>query len=63
MILGAERFIGGLADTAVSMVGSIHRYTELLDKTVPAIQQIYDSQGWISFCYFPFDRHAISPWD
>jgi D-proline reductase (dithiol) PrdB len=52
--LEAERFIGGLAHTAVSMVGSIHRYTELLDKTVPAIQQIYDSQGVDLVLLFPF---------
>jgi D-proline reductase (dithiol) PrdB len=52
--LEAEGAIGRLAHTAVSMVGSIHRFTELLDKTVPAIKQIYDSQGVDLVLLFPF---------
>jgi len=52
--LEAEGAIGRLAHTAVSMVGSIQRYTELLDKTVPAIKQIYDAQGVDLVLLFPF---------
>jgi len=52
--LEAEGAIGGLAHTAISMVGSIQRYTELLEKTVPAIKQIYDSQGVDLVLLFPF---------
>jgi D-proline reductase (dithiol) PrdB len=52
--LEAEEVIGGLAHTAVSMVGSIQRFTELLDKTVPAIKQVYDSQGVDLVLLFPF---------
>ena len=37
--------IGRLAQRAVSMVGSITRFTELLQKTVPAIKAEFDSQG------------------
>ena len=43
-----------LAHTAVSMVGSIQRYTELVEQTVPAIKQIYDSQGVDLVFLFPF---------
>lgn len=43
--LEAEGTIRRLAHTAVSMVGSIQRFTELVDQTVPAIKQVYDSQG------------------
>ena len=52
--LEAEGAIGGVAHTAVSMVGSIRRSTELLEVTVPAIQQIYDSQGVDLVLLFPF---------
>jgi D-proline reductase (dithiol) PrdB len=52
--LEAEGVIGRLAHTAVSMVGSIQRFTELLEKTVPAIKQIYDSQGVDLVVLFPF---------
>ena len=52
--LEAEGVIGSLAHAAVSMVGSIQRYTELLDKTVPAIKQIFDSQGVDLVLLFPF---------
>lgn len=43
-----------LAHTAVSMVGSIQRFTELVEQTVPAIKQIYDSQGVDLVFLFPF---------
>lgn len=43
-----------LAHTAVSMVGSIQRFTDLAEKTVPAIKQIYDSQGVDLVFLFPF---------
>jgi D-proline reductase (dithiol) PrdB len=52
--LEAEGAIGRLSHTAVSMVGSIQRFTELLEKTVPAIKQIYDSQGVDLVLLFPF---------
>jgi D-proline reductase (dithiol) PrdB len=52
--LEAEGAIGRLAHTAVSMVGSIQRFTELLEKTVPAIKRIYDSQGVDLVLLFPF---------
>jgi D-proline reductase (dithiol) PrdB len=52
--LEAEGTISRLAHTAVSMVGSIQRYTELLEQTVPAIKQIYDSQGVDLVLLFPF---------
>src|SRR5579863_8958064 len=43
-----------LAHTAVSMVGSIQRFTELVEETIPAIKQIYDSQGVDLVFLFPF---------
>jgi D-proline reductase (dithiol) PrdB len=46
--------IGRLAHTAISIVGSIHRFTELLEQTVPAVKQIYDSQGVDLVLCFPF---------
>ena len=52
--LEAEKTIGRLAHTAVSMVGSIERFTELMEHTVPAIKQIYDSQGVDLVFLFPF---------
>ena len=52
--LEAEGVIGTLAHTAVSIVGSIHRFTELLEQTVPAVKQIYDSQGVDLVILFPF---------
>ena len=52
--LEAEGIIGGLAHTAVSIVGSIHRFAELLEQTVPAVKQIYDSQGVDLVFLFPF---------
>jgi len=52
--LESERAFRNLAHTAVSMVGSIQRYTELVEQTVPAIKQIYDSQGVDLVFLFPF---------
>lgn len=52
--LAAEGVIGRVAHTAVSIVGSIHRFTELLEQTVPAVKQIYDSQGVDLVLCFPF---------
>jgi D-proline reductase (dithiol) PrdB len=52
--LEAEGFIGALGHTAISIVGSIHRFTDLLEQTVPAVKQIYDSQGVDLVLLFPF---------
>jgi D-proline reductase (dithiol) PrdB len=52
--LESEGAFKRLAHTAVSMVGSIQRYTELVEQTVPAIKQIYDSQGVDLVFLFPF---------
>jgi D-proline reductase (dithiol) PrdB len=52
--LEVEGAIGRLAHTAVSIVGSIHRFTELIGTTVPAVKQIYDSQGVDLVLLFPF---------
>ena len=52
--LEVEGVIGRLAHTAVSIVGSIHRFTELIETTVPAVKQIYDSQGVDLVLLFPF---------
>ncbi len=52
--LEAEGVIKRLAHTAVSMVGSIQRFTALVEQTVPAIKQIYDSQGVDLVFLFPF---------
>jgi hypothetical protein len=52
--LESEGTIKRLAHTAVSMVGSIQRFTELVEQTVPAIKQIYDSQGVDLVFLFPF---------
>lgn len=52
--LEAEGAVGRLAHTAVSMVGSISRYTELVEQTVPAVKQVYDSQGVDLVLLFPF---------
>ncbi len=52
--LEAEGSIGRLAPSAVSMVGSITKYTELLQKTVPAIKEEFDSQGVDLVFLFPF---------
>src|SRR5580700_8590856 len=52
--LESEGAFRRLAHTSVSMVGSIQRYTELVEQTVPAIKQIYDSQGVDLVFVFPF---------
>jgi D-proline reductase (dithiol) PrdB len=52
--LEADGTIKRLAHTAVSMVGSIQRFTDLVEQTVPAIKQIYDSQGVDLVFLFPF---------
>jgi D-proline reductase (dithiol) PrdB len=43
-----------LAHTNVSMVGSIERYTELIEHTVPAIKAVYDAQGVDLVLMLPF---------
>ncbi len=43
-----------LAHTSVSMVGSIERYTELVNNTIPSIKAIYDSQGVDLVLVLPF---------
>jgi D-proline reductase (dithiol) PrdB len=52
--LEAEGTIGQLAAPSVSMVGSITKYTELIQKTVPAIQNEFESQGVDLAFLFPF---------
>lgn len=52
--LEAEGTIRRLAHTAVSMVGSVQRYTELVEQTIPAIKQVFDSQGVDLVFVFPF---------
>ncbi len=52
--LEAEGTIGRLASKAVSMVGSITKFTELLQKTVPAIQRELEEQGIDLLFLFPF---------
>jgi len=52
--LEAEGTIGRLAPRAVSMVGSITRFTELLQETVPAIKDEFDRQGVDLVFLFPF---------
>ncbi len=43
-----------LAHTNVSMVGSIERYTELMEQTVPRIKAVFDSQGVDLVLLLPF---------
>ncbi len=52
--LEQEKTIGRLAPRAVSMVGSISQYTALLQRTVPAIKEEFDSQGVDLVFLFPF---------
>ena len=52
--LEAEGTIGRLAPQAVSMVGSITRFTELIQETVPAIKEEFDAQGVDLVFLFPF---------
>jgi D-proline reductase (dithiol) PrdB len=46
--------IGRLADRAVSMVGSITRFTELTTATVPRIKDEFEQQGVDLVLLFPF---------
>ena len=43
-----------MAHTAVSMEGSVAQFTTVMEKTVPAMKQIYDSQGVDLVLLFPF---------
>jgi len=52
--LEAEGTIGRLAPGAVSMVGSITKFTELIQKTVPAIKEVFDAQEVDLVFLFPF---------
>jgi len=52
--LEAEGVIGRLAPQAVSMVGSITKFTELIEQSVPAIQKEFESQGVDLVFLFPF---------
>ena len=52
--LEAEGAIGQLAPRAVSMVGSITKFTELLQKTVPSVKEVFDAQGVDLIFLFPF---------
>ena len=52
--LKVEKTIGQLAPKAVSMVGSISKYTELMQNTLPAIKEEFDSQGVDLVFLFPF---------
>lgn len=52
--LEAEGTIGRLAPRAISMVGSITKYTELVQRVVPALKEEYDSMGVDLVFLFPF---------
>jgi D-proline reductase (dithiol) PrdB len=52
--LEAEGVIGRLAPRAISMVGSITMFTQLLQKTVPAIQKELEEQCVDLLFLFPF---------
>jgi len=52
--LEAEGVIGKLAPKAVSMVGSISKFTELIKNTVPRIKAEFDAQGVDLVFLFPF---------
>jgi D-proline reductase (dithiol) PrdB len=52
--LEAERTIGRLAPQAISMVGSITKFTELLQQTVHAIKAEFDRQEVDLVFLFPF---------
>ncbi|MET0503244.1 MAG: glycine/sarcosine/betaine reductase selenoprotein B family protein [Candidatus Binatia bacterium] len=52
--LEAERAIGRLAPKAISMVGSITKFTQLLQQTVPAIKADFDAQDVDLVFLFPF---------
>jgi D-proline reductase (dithiol) PrdB len=52
--LEAEGVFKRLAHTNVSMVGSIERYTELVENTIPSIKAVFDSQGVDLVMVLPF---------
>jgi D-proline reductase (dithiol) PrdB len=52
--LESEGVFRRLAHTSVSMVGSIERYTELVEQTIPSIKAIYDAQGVDLVLVLPF---------
>lgn len=52
--LQAEGIIGRLAPRAVSMVGSITKFSQLLQTTVPAIKNDLDAQDVDLLFLFPF---------
>lgn len=52
--LEEEGVIGRLAPRAVSMVGSITMFEELLTKTVPAIKEEFEAQDVDLVFFFPF---------
>ena len=52
--LEADGFIGHLAPKAVSIVGSISKFTELLQQTVPAVKEVFDAQEVDLVFLFPF---------
>ena len=52
--LEADGTIGRLAHTAVSVVGSIERYTEFMEQSLPAVKAVYDAQGVDLVLMVPF---------
>lgn len=52
--LEAAGTIGRLAPRAVSIIGSITRWTDLMEQTVPAVKQAYDAQGVDLVLLLPF---------
>ena len=52
--LEAEGTFARLADNAVSMVGTVALYTELINETVPKIMAEFDAQGVDLVWLFPF---------
>ena len=52
--LEAEGAIGKLAPKAVSMVGSIAKFSQLIQSTVPRIKAEFDAQGVELVFLFPF---------
>jgi D-proline reductase (dithiol) PrdB len=52
--LESEGVFRRLAHTNVSMVGSIERYTELMEQTVPAMKAVFDAQGVDLVLLLPF---------
>lgn len=52
--LEEEGVIGRVAPRAVSMVGSITRFEELLTKAVPAVKEEFEAQGVDLVFFFPF---------